>query len=153
MLSFQKDKGFGSTLYSSTLSSTGKRKQCIGGVYWNRPLTTTRQVTKGQQCSLLTTASHKIGPNDRNLPKIQYEKFMKLSGHTSASNSVTNFGYEAHSIKSNGNDVNLLKTAWKSSWNLNEWTYLWRILTIWSHCQPPRPLPSAVQPRTAWMGI
>ena len=36
----------------------------------------------------------------------------------------------------NGSCVNLLKLAWKSSWNHIKWTYFWRVLAIFSHCVP-----------------
>ena len=46
------------------------------------------------------------------LPKTRQNKitnFVKLTGHTYASNSLTNFEYKGHAKTGNGNDANLLK--------------------------------------------
>ena len=74
-------------------------------------------------------------PSNKNPPKMWFIIFVKLTGYTSyACNSLTNFKYEAHGMTGNRNQVNLLKFAWKSSWNNIKWTYFWRILAIWNHC-------------------
>ena len=54
-------------------------------------------------------------PSNKNPPKIGFIKFVKLTRYTYACNSLTNFKYEAHGMTGNGNQVNLLKFAWKSS--------------------------------------
>ena len=49
---------------------------------------------------------------------------MKLTGHTYAYNSLTNFQYEVHAMTGNGNQVNLPKLGWKNSWNHFKWIFL-----------------------------
>ena len=68
---------------------------------------------------LSAASSPTFGPNDRNPPK----KIGKLTGHTNASNNLTNFWYEGHQITGNENEAILLRIARKKSWNHNEWTY------------------------------
>ena len=51
----------------------------------------------------------------QNHAKNRIQKFVKLTGHTYAYNSLTNFQYEVHAMTGNGNQVNLLKLGWKNS--------------------------------------
>jgi hypothetical protein len=53
--------------------------------------------------------------NSGQIAKITFEKFVKLTGHTYAYNSLTNFQYEVHAMTGNGNQVNLLKVFLKNS--------------------------------------
>ena len=43
------------------------------------------------------------------------EKYVKLTDHTYACNSLTNFKYEVHAVTGNGNGVNQLKLTSKNS--------------------------------------
>jgi len=45
----------------------------------------------------------------QNPAKNGIQKFVKLTGHTYACNSLTNFQYEVHAMTGNRNQVNLLK--------------------------------------------
>ena len=62
------------------------------------------------------------------------KKIVKLTDHTYACSSLTNFLYDMNPISGNGNYVNLLKLAWKNSWNKFKWTYFWRVLACWNPC-------------------
>ena len=62
--------------------------------------------------------------------KLYLKKFVKLIDHTRASNKLTIFLYKEHSITGNRTAVNWLKKFVKQQ-------FLWRILTIWIHCEPP----------------
>ena len=52
------------------------------------------------------------GPNVKNVPKIRFKKFVKLTDHTRACNDLTNVG---HAMTGNGSYVKLQKLIWKSS--------------------------------------
>ena len=47
--------------------------------------------------------------------KIRLKKLVNLTGHTWASNSLTNFEYESHEMTGNRSYANLLKLVWKNS--------------------------------------
>ena len=74
-----------------------------------------------------------VGPNGKIPPKMGFKKFVKLTCYIYDCNSLTNFKFEAHPITGNGSWVNFLKFAWKNSWNLTKWTYIWGGLAIWNH--------------------
>ena len=65
------------------------------------------------------------------------KKFVKLTGHTYACSSLTNFEYVAHTIVTK-NDVKTAEIGLESSWNHIKWTYFWQNLVIWNHCARPR---------------
>jgi hypothetical protein len=52
-----------------------------------------------------------VGLNSKNLPKMRFKKFVKLTGYTYAFNSLTNFEHVAPAMTGNGNQVNLQKLA------------------------------------------
>ena len=54
------------------------------------------------------------GPNVKNMPKIRFKKFVKLTDHTRACNDLTNFAYVVHEITGNGSYVKLQKLARKN---------------------------------------
>ena len=58
------------------------------------------------------------GPYVKNLPKIRFPKFVKLTDYTNAFNNLTTFKYSAQSRIGNRNVVNLLKLALKNSCKL-----------------------------------
>ena len=62
------------------------------------------------------------------------EKLVKLTDHTCACNNLTNFQCEAKAINGNGSNMNMLKLAYKNSWNHFMWTYFRRVLASWNHC-------------------
>ena len=62
------------------------------------------------------------GPNCKNPPKINFKKFMKLMNHTCTCNDSTSFEYKSHPPETEI-VVNLLKVAWKNSWNHIKWNY------------------------------
>ena len=76
-----------------------------------------KHATLGMQVSVLrepmACSRRTVGPNIKNPPKIQSKKIVKLTDHTYACNSLTNFYYEAYVIIGNGDHVNLLKFVWK----------------------------------------
>ena len=49
------------------------------------------------------------GSNYQKPAKNKITNFVKLTGHTYASNSLANFEYKGHAKTGNGNDANLLK--------------------------------------------
>ena len=53
----------------------------------------------------------KVGPNNKILPKIQSEKFVKLTDSTYARDSLTKFECEVHALTGNGNYVKPLRLA------------------------------------------
>ena len=55
------------------------------------------------------------GPNVKNMPKIRFQKFVKLTDHTRACNDLKNFAYVGHAMTGNGSYVKLQKLIWKSS--------------------------------------
>ena len=55
------------------------------------------------------------GPNVKNVPKIRFKKFVKLTDHTRACRGLTNFAYVVHAMAGNGSYVKLQKLIWKSS--------------------------------------
>ena len=57
----------------------------------------------------------KVGPNNKILPKIQSEKFEKVTNHIYARDSLTNFEYEVHAMTGKGNYMKLLRLARKNS--------------------------------------
>ena len=60
------------------------------------------------------------------------QKFVKLTGHTYASNSLTNlFNNEAYPISGNGNDKKFLKKTCEIT--SSEYNF-WRISAIWNDC-------------------
>ena len=64
---------------------------------------------------------------------------MKLTDHTYACNSLTNFYLnQSIEITRNRNHAKLLKLAWKNSWNHIKWTYFWRVFS------PLKPLCSSL---------
>ena len=108
-----------------------------------------RQTTDGlaEQCRLAWLAFfleptlwgwHTFGTNCKNLPKITFEKFVKLSGHTCVCNNLTSFECEVYKNRKR-------KLLWKNWWNHIKWTYFWRILPIWNHSASPS-LPLACLP-------
>ena len=56
-----------------------------------------------------------VGPNFKKPPKLRSKIFLNLTGHSYACNNLTNFEYEANALT--WHHVNLLKLAWKNSWN------------------------------------
>ena len=62
------------------------------------------------------------------------KKVVKSTDHTYACSSLTNFQYVKNQIIGTGNYVNLLKLAWKNSWNRFNWTYFQRVLAWWNPC-------------------
>ena len=109
-------------------------------IYWRiiEGDSTTAAANEWRQCSgsfllVLQWRRRTVGPRSKIPPKIQ--KLVKLTGHTNASNSLTSFQYEVHTLVGNGNIVNLLNFAWKNSWNHIKLTYyFWRSYVIWNHC-------------------
>ena len=81
---------------------------------------------------LSAASSPTFGPNDRNPPKI----IGKLTGHTNASNILTNFWHGGQQITGNENEANLLRIAGKNRETITSELILWRILTFWNHCVP-----------------
>ena len=77
---------------------------------------------------------HRIGPTVKNPPETRLEKFVKLTDHTFAYKDLINFGYAAHAMTGNGNNVNLQKFACKNLWNHFGGTYFRRVLAIRNHC-------------------
>ena len=77
---------------------------------------------------LLVKTTQSWANRQKTRQKLDCKKFVKLTDHTYASNSLTNFQYEAHSTTRNGFYVNLMKVAWKHSWNHFRWTNFWRVL-------------------------
>ena len=63
----------------------------------------------------LPIASAQLGQMSKTRQKLRSKKFLKLTGHSYACNNLTNFEYEANAMT--GHRVNLLKLAWKNSWN------------------------------------
>ena len=64
-----------------------------------------------------------IGPNSKNPPKMRFLNNVTLTGYPYASNSSTNFWYDAHAMTRNGSQVNLLKLAGKYREMTLWWTY------------------------------
>ena len=56
-----------------------------------------------------------LGQMAKTRQTFDFKKIVKLTDHTSACNSLTNFEYEPHAMTGNGNYVNLLKLGWKNS--------------------------------------
>ena len=71
-----------------------------------------------------------FGTNCKNPPKITFEKFVKLSGHTCVCNNLTSFECEVYKNRKR-------KLLWKNWWNHIKWTYFWRILPLWNHSASP----------------
>ena len=68
------------------------------------------------------TDTRTVKPNVKNPPKIRLKKFVKLTIHTCACNSLTNFELKTYPLDTE-KYVNLLKFDWKNSWNQIKWTY------------------------------
>ena len=64
-----------------------------------------------------TQPSSTAGPYVKNLPKIRFPKFVKLTDYTYAFNSLTNFKYVDQRKTGHGNHLNLLKLPWKTREN------------------------------------
>jgi hypothetical protein len=73
-----------------------------------------------------------VGPRSKIPPKIQ--KLVKLTGHTNASNSLTSFQYEVHTLVGNGNIVNLLNFAWEKLVKSHQVNLLF--LAVLCHLEP-----------------
>ena len=56
-----------------------------------------------------------LGQMAKTRQTLDLKKIVKLTDHTSACNSLTNFEYEPHAMTGNGNYVNLQKLGWKNS--------------------------------------
>ena len=81
---------------------------------------------------------HTFWTNCKNPPKITFEKFVKLSGHTCVCNDLTSFEYEVQGMTGNGSYLKMQKLAWRNSWNHFKLTYCWRVLAIWNQCASRR---------------
>ena len=73
--------------------------------------------------------SCRVGPNDKTR-----QKFVKLIDPTYVFSSLTNFGYEVHTMTGNGNYVNLLKLVLKNSWNHFRRNQFWWV-PFWNFVQ------------------
>ena len=61
-------------------------------------------------------ARRTVGPNVKNPPTIRWKKPVKLTDRTYSCNDLTTFECEFHPWETEI-DVNLMKFAWKNSWN------------------------------------
>ena len=72
-----------------------------------------------------------VGLNSKkNPPKIRFLKIVKLTDHTFACSSLTNFEYEGHAMTGTWSFIYLLKFLQK---NLRKGSYFWRVFLILNH--------------------
>ena len=94
----------------------------------SRPLPPPRRCRRHHCCC------YKVGLNSKNLPKMRFKKFLKLTGFYLWLQQFDKYwiwrAYNDWKRKSS----EFLKLAWKNLWNYIKWTYFWRVWAIWNHC-------------------
>ena len=78
-----------------------------------------------------------VGPNCKNLPKIKLI-IREIDWLYLCRQQFDTFWIWVNEMFGNGNCGNLLKLAWKISWNHIKWTNFWRVLAIWNLCASGR---------------